>query len=92
MVHTQREGHLPARSQIGRRDSSDVNTSRLAEHAMVTLAAPVALDDGRQLPEGARGAVVLVHGEGAAYMVEFIAPFHAIATIAAAGLVSDAAA
>lgn len=62
----------------------------LTEHAMVTLAVSQSLDDGRRLPRGARGAIVFVLGEGAAYMVEFVAPFHALATVPAAELSGDA--
>lgn len=58
----------------------------LPEHSMVNLAGSVSLEDGRVLPVGALGAVVFVHGGGEAYEVEFIAPFHAIATVAAANL------
>ena len=58
----------------------------LVEHAMVTLSAPLDLDDGRRLPRDARGAIVFVLGEGTAYMVEFVTPFHALATILAADL------
>jgi len=55
----------------------------IPEHSMVTLSDALALKDGRRLPEGARGAVVFVHGDGEAYEVEFLEPFHAVATVPA---------
>lgn len=58
----------------------------MAEHSMVVLSRSVELADGRSLPSGTRGAIVFVHGEGAAYMVEFSKPFQAVATVFAADL------
>ena len=58
----------------------------IPEHSMVTLSDSLILTDGRRLPEGARGAIVFVHGEGEAYEVEFIEPFHAVATVPAPSL------
>jgi hypothetical protein len=53
---------------------------------MVRLASRFDLGDGRTLPAGALGAIVFVHGDGEAYEVEFIEPFHAVATILAPNL------
>ncbi|MCJ2061275.1 DUF4926 domain-containing protein [Methylobacterium sp. J-088] len=58
----------------------------IPEHSMVTLSGALTLKDGRTLPEGARGAIVFVHGDGEAYEVEFIAPFHAVTTVPASSL------
>ena len=55
----------------------------MAEHAMVILSRSFELEDGRTLPRGTRGAIVFVHGEGAAYMVEFARPFSVVATLPA---------
>jgi|tagenome__1003787_1003787.scaffolds.fasta_scaffold19742602_2 hypothetical protein len=57
-----------------------------AEHSMVRLVSRFDLDDGRTLPAGALGAIVFVHGDGEAYEVEFIKPFHAVATVLASNL------
>ena len=38
------------------------------------------------MPAGATGAVVFVHAAGEAYEVEFVAPFHAVATVAISNL------
>ena len=53
---------------------------------MVCLAGSLTLADGRTLPAGALGAVVFIHGGGQAYEVEFIEPFHAVATVSAPDL------
>ncbi|EIZ83119.1 hypothetical protein WYO_4228 [Methylobacterium sp. GXF4] len=53
---------------------------------MVALSHDLTLKDGRKLPVGARGAVVFVHGDGEAYEVEFVDPFHAVATVPAPSL------
>lgn len=66
-----------------RRMLGAVASEAIPEHSMVTLSASLALRDGRRLPEGARGAVVFVHGNGEAYEVEFAEPFHAVATVPA---------
>lgn len=58
----------------------------IPEHSMVTLSGTLTLKDGRTLPDGARGAVVFIHGDGEAYEVEFIAPFHAVTTVLASDL------
>ncbi|WP_342148913.1 DUF4926 domain-containing protein [Methylorubrum sp. SB2] len=58
----------------------------LAELSMVRLSGDLTLDDGRTLPAGATGAVVFVHAAGEAYEVEFITPFHAVATVTAPNL------
>ena len=68
----------PAAEPAGRRP--------LPELSVVRLSADLALDDGRTLPAGARGAVVLVHGAGEAYEVEFVTPFHVVATVTAPNL------
>jgi hypothetical protein len=64
-----------------RRMLRDVEPSPLPEHSMVTLSASMPLKDGRILPRGAHGAVVFVHRDGEAYEVEFIDPFHVVATV-----------
>ena len=69
-----------------RTGSSGKARVRLPEHCMVRLASHFDLGDGRTLPVGALGAVVFVHGNGEAYEVEFIEPFHAVATIPALDL------
>ncbi len=53
------------------------------EHGMVALTDSLPLLDGRILPRGATGAVVFVHGNGEAYEIEFVAPFHAVETVRA---------
>lgn len=68
---------------IGRRRKSGVP---LLEHSMVRLASRFDLGDGRTLPVGALDAIVFVHGNGEAYEVGFIEPFHAVATILASNL------
>lgn len=67
------------------------NDSRpvLAEHSVATLSSTFDLDDGRTLPAGSAGAVVGIWGEGKAYEVEFMEPFHAVVTVPARRL-SDA--
>ena len=42
------------------------------------------LSEGYLLPEGAEGTVVLEHGEGEAYEVEFTSPFHAVVGVPSA--------
>lgn len=68
------------------RDTSDPFRPTLAEHRVVSLSNPIALEDGRRLPAGARGAIVFVHGNDEAYMVEFTSPFHVITTVLGADL------
>ena len=72
-----------------RNTSGSLHAPPMAEHAMVTLSRSLFLDSGRTLPSGARGAIVFVHGEGDAYVVEFITPFHVITTVPAGDLVQD---
>jgi hypothetical protein len=55
----------------------------IPEHSIVDLSDSMTLRDGRTLPRGARGAVVFVHGGGAAYEVEFTEPFHVVETVPA---------
>ncbi len=38
------------------------------------------------MPKGTEGAIVFIHGGGAAYMVEFDDPFPAVITVPAADL------
>ena len=66
-----------ARSQP---DGAALRRSPVAEHAMVSLNAPLAADEGI-LPKGARGTVVAVYKGGAAYEVEFREPFHSVVTV-----------
>lgn len=47
----------------------------------VTLAVIVHSDEGKPIPEGSRGTVVGVWGEGESFEVEFSEPFHALATV-----------
>lgn len=56
------------------------------EHSMVSLLRSVDLPDGRSMPKGTEGAIVFIHGGGAAYMVEFDDPFPAVITVPAADL------
>lgn len=44
------------------------------------------LAEGFLLPEGAKGTVVLKHGKGEAFEVEFTEPFHAVVGVPAASL------
>ena len=44
------------------------------------------LAEGYLLPEGAEGTVVLKHGRGEAFEVEFTTPFHAVVGVEAARL------
>ena len=63
----------------------------LTEHSIAMLSLPFTLDDGRTLPAGSAGAVVGIWGEGKAYEIEFIEPFHAVVTVPARRLsASDA--
>ena len=55
---------------------------RHPELSLVSLARPVLADKGI-LPEGAIGTVVHVYPNESAYEVEFIKPFHTLATVAA---------
>lgn len=45
----------------------DISMNIIAEHSMVTTR-----EDRNELPKGSKGAVVHIHGEGAAYEVEFV--------------------
>ena len=58
----------------------------LAEHSLVTLTVRADLDDGRSVPVGATGAIVGVWSEGAAYLVEFNEPLHAVVKVDAGSL------
>jgi len=58
---------------------------RHPELSLVTLARPVEAE-GRVLPSGATGTVVHVYPEERAYEVEFIHPFHTLATVEAAAI------
>lgn len=53
---------------------------RFAEHSLVHLTHPLASDDG-VLPIGARGVIVHCYEAAPAYEVEFIEPFHIVATV-----------
>ncbi|WP_091928305.1 hypothetical protein [Methylobacterium sp. yr668] len=53
---------------------------------MVRLKRSLDLGDGRHMPAGSLGAIVFVHGGGAAYEVEFAKPTHAVVTVPAAGV------
>jgi hypothetical protein len=54
----------------------------VAELSVVTLAKAVETKQGI-VPAGASGTVVHVHGDGLAYIIEFYAPFYAVATVEA---------
>ena len=58
----------------------------LPEHSVVKLASKLTLDDGRILPSGAKGAIVGIWADGAAYEVEFSEPFHAVVTVSGPNL------
>ncbi len=47
----------------------------------VALKAPAVSDDGDLLPAGREGTVLSVHGDGAAYVIEFAEPVGALATV-----------
>jgi hypothetical protein len=54
--------------------------SLFPEHAVVSLRTSIDAD-GQVLPKGARGTIVGIHRDGAAYEVEFFEPFHWVATL-----------
>jgi hypothetical protein len=56
------------------------------ELTRVALLSSVTGDDGTLLPEGATGTVVAVWGDGAAYEVDFGAPYEDLAVVEASGL------
>jgi Domain of unknown function (DUF4926) len=58
---------------------------RRPELSLVSLARPVAADGG-VLPQGATGTVVHVYPDELAYEVEFLTPFHTVATVEATAL------
>ena len=58
---------------------------RHPELSLVSLARAVKTDDGT-LPPGATGTVVHVYPDEQAYEVEFLRPFHTVATVEAAAL------
>jgi hypothetical protein len=51
------------------------------ELSVVALTHSVPARDGRILPEGATGTVVLAYRDGAGYEVEFVKPFHCLVTV-----------
>jgi hypothetical protein len=58
---------------------------RHPELSMVALARPVEAE-GRVLPAGSVGTVVHVYPDEKAYEVEFMRPFHAVATVVPGGI------
>jgi hypothetical protein len=58
---------------------------RHPELSLVSLAQPVEAE-GRVLPTGSTGTVVHVYPEERAYEVEFLSPFHVLATVEAAAI------
>jgi len=58
---------------------------RHLELSLVSLARPVAAQGG-VLPAGASGTVVHVYPDELAYEVEFLTPFHTVATVEAVAL------
>lgn len=61
--------------------AKDIVARRYEELDRVTLAVPVVAEKGQRLPAGASGTVVAVFRGGAAYIVEFAIPFHAVVTV-----------
>jgi Domain of unknown function (DUF4926) len=59
---------------------SSSRPERHPELSLVSLARPVKAD-GRILPPGSTGTVVHVYPDERAYEVEFISPFHTVATV-----------
>jgi hypothetical protein len=49
----------------------------IRDHDRVRLLAPLTVE-GRFIPEGATGSVVMTYEAGAAFEVEFTAPIHAV--------------
>lgn len=58
---------------------------RHPELSLIVLARPVEAH-GRVVPAGATGTVVHVYPAERAYEVEFLRPFHTVATVAAAAI------
>jgi len=58
---------------------------RHPELSLVSLARPVKADGGI-LPPGSTGTVVHVYPDERAYEVEFMSPFHTVATVEAAAI------
>jgi hypothetical protein len=58
---------------------------RHPELSLVSLARPVETE-GRVLPAGSVGTVVHVYPEEKAYEVEFVRPFHTVATVEATAI------
>lgn len=61
--------------------SSALGRPPIAELERVSLSSSVTDDDGREVPAGSTGPVVGVYRGGAAYEVEFVEPFHTVATV-----------
>ena len=53
----------------------------IPELSVVALRAALTLEDARVLPAEAEGTVVGLWGDGTGYVVEFDAPFHAVAPV-----------
>lgn len=55
----------------------------IPELSVVALRADLTLADARVIPIAAEGTVVGLWGDGRGYVVEFDAPFHAVASVEA---------
>ena len=73
-------------SDLSPRQGIEAMCRSLAEHSLVTLTARGDLDDGHSVPIGAMGAIMGIWAEGAAYLVEFNEPLHAIVAVDAGSL------
>ncbi len=60
----------------------------LDELDRIKLAHDVESEDGEIVPAGAVGTIVTVYGKGEAFMVEFSAPFHALADVDSSAIAS----
>jgi len=65
------------KSEFVTRPIGGVEPRAIREHDRVRLLAPLTLE-GRFIPEGATGSVVMTYEAGAAFEVEFTAPIHAV--------------
>ena len=63
--------------------------SAIRELDAARLLVPVTDDEGREVPAGSVGTVVGVWNQGEAYEVELVAPFAALATVAAGQRAQD---
>jgi hypothetical protein len=66
-------------SNLGDANAAGETSRPIAELSIVTLGKPVQSKEGT-VPSGANGAVVHIHDDGRAFIIEFYEPFHAVAT------------